>query len=126
MSQMYDTHGTESGNLIGSDRVEGTPVFNLGGERIGSIDSVMLDKKSGRVAHAVMRFGGFLGIGQDYYPIPWSKLDYDESLGGYRVDVTEDQLSSAPSYSSRDETDWYTRSNEERVFSHYGVPPYWV
>jgi PRC-barrel domain protein len=55
----------------------------------------MIDKRSGKVAYAVVSFGGFLGMGEDYYPMPWSKLDYDTSLGGYRVDITEDQLKGA-------------------------------
>jgi hypothetical protein len=54
-------------NLIGSDKVEGTPVYRLNGDNIGQIERVMIDKISGKVAYAVMSFGGFLGIGEDYY-----------------------------------------------------------
>ena len=60
----------ETSNLIGSDKVEGTPVYRSNGERVGQIDRVMIDKLSGKVAYAVMSFGGFLGIGEDYYPLP--------------------------------------------------------
>jgi hypothetical protein len=85
-------------NLIASDRVEGTSVYRLGGKRIGTIKRLMLDKKRGTVAYAVMSFGGFLGIGDDYYPLPWAMLTYDEALGGYQASVTDDQLRGAPKF----------------------------
>ena len=61
-------------SLIASDRVEGTPVRRSGGEKIGTIERLMIDKISGNVAYAVLSFGGFLGIGQRHAPIPWAKL----------------------------------------------------
>src|SRR6516164_7040419 len=82
----------ETSNLIGSDKVEGTPVYGTNGDRVGHIERVMIDKFSGKVAYAVMSFGGFLGIGEDYYPLPWSVLTYNPTLGGYEVNVTEQQL----------------------------------
>jgi hypothetical protein len=88
----------ETSSLIGSDKVEGTPVCRLNGDNIGTIERVMIDKLSGKVAYAVMSFGGFLGIGEDYYPLPWSVLTYNPSLGGYEVDLTEQQLRNAPKY----------------------------
>jgi len=86
------TEARETAGLIGSDKVEGTPVYDARGEKIGSIERVMIDKRSGQVAYAVLSFGGFLGIGSDYYPIPWASLKYDTNLGGYRLDITEEQL----------------------------------
>src|ERR1041384_6041444 len=70
-------------DLIGSDRVEGTNVYRSDGKKIGEIERVMIDKVSGQAAYAVMGFGGFLGIGEDHYPIPWQRLKYNEKLGGY-------------------------------------------
>ena len=72
-------------DLIGSDRVEGTNVYRSDGKKIGEIERVMLDKFSGQVAYAVMGFGGFLGLDEDHYPIPWQRLTYNEKLGGYEV-----------------------------------------
>ena len=69
---------------------------------MGSIERVMIEKRSGQVAYAVLSFGGFLGIGSDYYPIPWDALKYDTSLGGYRTNITEEQLKGAPKYSGRE------------------------
>ena len=72
----------ETGNLIGSDKVEGTAVYGADNQKIGSIQRVMIDKMSGKVSYAVLSFGGFLGIGDDYYPLPWQSLKYDTNLGG--------------------------------------------
>jgi hypothetical protein len=87
----------ETSNLIGSNKeVEGTPVYRPNGDSIGQIERVMIDKLSGKVAYAVFSFGGFLGMGKDYYPLPWSVLTYNPSLGGYEVNITEQQLKNAP------------------------------
>jgi hypothetical protein len=106
--------------LIASDRVEGTPVFRPNHKRIGSIKRLMLDKKRGTVAYAVMSFGGFLGIGDDYYPLPWALLTYDEGLGGYKVEVTDEQLRGAPKF-ARDHWDFGDRSE---LLGYYGFPPF--
>jgi len=90
----------ETGNLIGSDKVEGTAVYGADDQKIGSIQRVMIDKTSGKVSYAVLSFGGFLGIGDDYYPLPWQSLKYDTNLGGYRTGITENQLKGAPKYSN--------------------------
>ena len=82
----------ETHDLIASDKVEGTKVYDPNGDHIGSIERILVEKRGGKVSYAVLSFGGFLGIGHDHYPLPWSKLDYDENLGGYRVDITKDQL----------------------------------
>jgi len=81
----------EQGNLIGSDKVEGTNVYGANGEKIGSIERVMIDKPSGRVSYAVLGFGGFMGLGNDHYPLPWQSLKYNKELGGYQTMITEDR-----------------------------------
>src|SRR5262245_33318692 len=68
----------ETRSLIAASKVEGTNVYNRRGESLGSIYDVMIDKRSGNVAYAVMSFGGFLGMGERYHPLPWAVLDYDE------------------------------------------------
>ena len=83
LAQRSDLSARESGNLIGSDKVAGTPVYRSSEDRVGTIERVMIDKLTGKVGYAVMSFGGILGIGDDYYPIPWSLLTYNEALGGY-------------------------------------------
>jgi hypothetical protein len=111
----------ETAGLIASDKVEGTPVYDARGEKIGSIERVMIDKRSGQVAYAVLSFGGFLGIGSDYYPIPWASLKYDTNLGGYRLDITEEQLKGAPKYAG-DSWDWENRERGREVYDYYGTP----
>lgn len=109
------------GSLIGSDKVEGTAVYGANDEKIGSIERVMLDKRSGQVSYAVLAFGGFLGIGHDHYPLPWSSLKYDLNLEGYKVAVTEDQLKGAPKYASDNDWNWADASRAKTVNDYYGV-----
>lgn len=116
----------ETYSLIASDKVEGTNVYRSNGDKIGHIERVMIDKRSGKVAYAVMGFGGFLGMGEDYYPLPWSLLTYNERLDGYEVNVSDAQLRSAPKYGEDDEWDWSDREREKRVFDYYNIPPYWM
>ena len=111
----------ETSNLIGSDKVEGTPVYRLNGDNIGQIERVMIDKISGKVAYAVMSFGGFLGIGEDYYPLPWSVLTYNPTLGGYEVEITDQQLKGAPKYSRHESWDWSDRQRTQKLTDYYGT-----
>ena len=112
----------ETDSLIGSDKVEGTAVYGPDGRNIGSVQRVMIDKISGKVAYAVVSFGGFLGMGEDYYPIPWAKLFYDTSLGGYRVDIAEDQLKGAPKFNRSTDWNWSDRSRDKAVYDYYKTP----
>jgi hypothetical protein len=113
-----------SHSLIASDRIDGTVVYGSGGSKIGSIQQMMIDKITGKVAYAVLSFGGFLGMGDEYYPLPWSTLKYDTNLGGFRVNLTKDQLDRAPKYQQNEEWD-YSRDNDQRVHDHYKARPYW-
>jgi hypothetical protein len=112
----------ETANLIGSDKVEGTAVYGAGRTQIGSIERLMIDKLSGKVAYAVLSFGGFLGIGDDHYPLPWQALDYDQSLGGYLTNISESQLTGAPKYTSDTDWDWNDPGRTRGVNDYYGVP----
>ncbi|MEH6951818.1 PRC-barrel domain-containing protein [Nitrobacter sp. NHB1] len=114
----------ETGNLIGSDKVEGTAVYGADRQKIGSIERVMIDKMSGKVAYAVLGYGGFLGIGDDHYPTPWASLKYDKDLSGYITNVTRDQLDEAPHYQNDAEWAW-SRENDKRVYDHYQASPFW-
>jgi len=112
----------EFGNLIGSDKVQGTAVYGTDQTKIGSIERVMIDKQSGRVSYAVLGFGGFLGVGNEHYPIPWQSLKYDTSLGGYVTGVTESQLRGAPRYGDDREWNWADAGTHRAVDDYYGVP----
>ncbi len=85
----------------------------------------MIDKPSGKVAYAIMAFGGFLGIGDQYHPLPWSVLRYDADKGGYVVNLDRRQLEGAPAYDVGQEPAWGDRGYESRIHDYYGVGPYW-
>jgi len=113
----------ETDRLIASDKVEGTAVYNRAGEHLGSVYNFMVDKFTGSVAYAVMSFGGFLGIGERYHPLPWKVLTYDTRLAGYVVDLTRDQLERAPHYALED-TPWADPNYGRSVYDYYNVPWY--
>src|SRR6202000_296430 len=97
MATLDDT-SNPAGHLIAASQVQGTTVYNTGLEKLGSIEDVMIDKASGRIAYAILGFGGLLGIGDHFYPLPWEKLTYNTEIGGYVVDIDRDTLEGAPSY----------------------------
>jgi hypothetical protein len=122
---LTDTLTHQPHTLIASDRVEGTPVRRPGGEKIGFIQRLMIDKQSGNVAYAVLSFGGFLGMNKKHLPIPWTRLHYERSLAAYQLDLTDEELACAPSFGTDDEFDWGDRSRELEIHNFYGVRPYW-
>lgn len=110
----------ETSHLIASNKVEGTPVYGRDGDKLGSIYNFMVDKYSGKVKYAVMSYGGFLGMGQHYFPLPWDILDYDVREGGYHVDMTERDLERAPSF-NRENEPVFDRDYDRRVGRFYGT-----
>ncbi len=118
--QSNDVNRDETLSLIASDKVEGTSVYNLKGESLGKIHNFMVDKVSGHVSYAVLSFGGILGIGSSYYPIPWQKLHYDKELSGYVVDIDRDALEGAPSYASDTSPDWLDPHYGRSIDNYYG------
>jgi len=125
MATTTSLESRETTSLIGSDKVEGTAVYGADSKKIGSLERIMIDKTSGKVAYAVLSFGGFLGMGEDYYPVPWKMLNYDTDLGGYRVNLTKAQLEQAPKFSSSEGWNW-NRENDQRVYSYYEADPFWM
>jgi hypothetical protein len=122
-----DVATRETHEMIASDKVEGTSVYRSNGDKVGYIERIMIDKRSGKAAYAVMNFGGFLGIGEESYPLPWSVLTYNTELGGYEVNVTDEQLKGAPKY-RRDEL-WWEKPDANRdsaIYGYWGAPPYWI
>jgi len=116
------TEARETAGLIGSDKVDGTDVYGVDNKKIGSIERVMIGKMDGKVAYAVLSFGGFLGMGDEHYPLPWQQLTYDTAIGGYRVNLTKEQLEGAPKYT--DNWDWEDQKRTRAVSEYYGVP--WI
>jgi sporulation protein YlmC with PRC-barrel domain len=95
---------TTSGHTtaIRASKVKGTTVYNSAGEKIGHVEDVILDKQSDRIMFAALGFGGLLGIGEKYAPVPWSLLDYNEDKNGYVVPLNEDTIKAAPAYDMKD------------------------
>ncbi len=123
---MTDLHSEESSTLIAADKVEGTAVYNPDGDNLGTVEEIMLDKIQGRVAYAVMSFGGFLGMGEKFHPLPWQALSYSKDKGGFVVSLSKEVLENAPAYSAEEADMLLDRRYEERVHSHYGAQPYWI
>lgn len=116
-----DTENTR-GRLIATSKVSGTAVYDTVGTKLGSIYDIMLDKASGRSEYAIMSFGGFLGMGARYHPLPWNQLTYDTGLGGYVVNMDRRRLEGAPSYEEDQLSAWNDiRSND--INTYYGAPP---
>jgi hypothetical protein len=114
-----------SHELISSRRVEGTPVYNQDDLKLGTIHSVMIEKRSGKVAYAVMSTGGLLGFKERVHPIPWEMLTYDVDRDGYMVDIDRDMLKNAPTMSLDEADRPYDRAYDEQVSSYYGRLPWW-
>lgn len=110
---MERVNNDETARLIASNKVEGTTVYNTEGERLGTIKNFMVDKASGEVEYAVLSFGGFLGIGSDYYPLPWDMLEYDSDQGGYVVDLDKDILDEAPHFAADEEPEFNETYGQE-------------
>ena len=120
---MNDIAVNETVNLISADKVTGTAVYNRQGDKLGSVYDVMLNKRTGQVAYAIMSFGGFLGMGESYHPLTWRSLTYDTRMSGYIVDIDRSRLEAAPYYNAGSEPDWSDRAYSQRIDEYYGYPP---
>ncbi len=111
-----------SHDTIRATTVKGTDVYNAEGEHLGSIDDIVIGKRDGHAEYAIMSFGGFLGMGEKFHPLPWESLTYDTDRGGYVVNVSREQLEGAPNYAADDEPDWSDPDYGRRVRGYYGYP----
>lgn len=108
----------ETRRLIASNKVEGTPVYGRDGDRLGTVHNFMVDKFSGEVVYAVLKSsGGFLGLGERYYPLDWDELTYDKRADGYCIDLTEDELQDRRSFDDRGREHRRGRGSEGRFES---------
>jgi hypothetical protein len=112
-------------SLVASDRVEGTAVRRSNGQKIGTIERLMIDKLSGNVAYAILSFGGILGMGQKHLPVPWSRMQYSPFLEAYEINLTDEELGKAPSYAADKDFDWGNRAREEEIHDYYKARTYW-
>ena len=117
---MADIEKDESLDLIASNKVEGTSVYNPDGEKLGSIYNFMVNKLTGQVEYAVLQFGGFLSMGSDYYPVPWRTLKYDEAKGGYVMAVDKKTLEAAPHFPMDHKLDFTVGMGNE-IYGAYDI-----
>ncbi len=116
----HEPEYVETSSLIASDMVAGTTVYNSDREKIGTIKNFMVNKLTGYVDYAVMSFGGFLGMGEDHYSIPWARLKYDVAQHGFVVDISRAQLDDAPKHGAGEEP-VYDATYAMMIDGYYGV-----
>lgn len=126
MTSGHELKRVTDGRIIPAREVNGTEVYNKDGAHLGHIYDIMIDKRTGVVAFALMSFGGFLGLGGRFHPLPWSVLRYDEGSRGYVVDLDRKTLESAPNYRLGEFPDWQNVRWRTDVYDHYGARYYWL
>jgi sporulation protein YlmC with PRC-barrel domain len=135
-----DTYGMYSGNLtaesdggdrqgpgpelMGADTLLGNDVYNLKDEDLGDVKEIMLDMRTGRVSYAVLSFGGFLGMGEKLFAVPWSALTLDTQNKRFTLDVEKDRLESAPGFNQDSWPNMADPTWEKGIHDYYGTKPY--
>lgn len=112
-------------NAIRAERVIGTDVKDGEGNTIGKVEDIILEKTDNKIMFAVVGFGGFLGVGEKYHPLPWSVLDYDPDQNAFVVPFTKEQLEAAPADTISELTKDDGRWARDTSFDYYKVQPYW-
>ncbi len=101
-------------------------VVNLDGQEIGRIEELMIDVTTGRVAYAVLLFGGFMGIGTKLFALPWSALTVDEAKKRFVVNITKESLEQLPGFDKDHWPDLDDLQYAAGVYRHWGATPYWT
>ena len=111
--------------VLSASTLSGNTVRNILGEELGHLEEIMLDLDSGHVAYAVLSAGGFLGLGEKYFAIPWQALSVDTENKEIVLDVSKDKLENAPGFDKDNWPETFNRSWVTEVHSYYGYDPYW-
>jgi sporulation protein YlmC with PRC-barrel domain len=111
--------------VISSGKLVGNRVVNLRNEDLGRIEELMIDLDSGRIAYAVLSFGGFLGLGDKLFAIPWSALTVDVAGEKFVLNISKDLLQQAPGFDKQDWPDMSDPAWGAEIYTHYGYKPYW-
>jgi sporulation protein YlmC with PRC-barrel domain len=121
----YTESGKRYRRVMGASTLKGDKVVNAAGDDIGKVNEIMLDVATGRVAYAVLSFGGFLGMGDKLFAIPWERLALDEDQKVFRLNIDKATLERAPGF---DKDNWPDMANPDfgrQVYSYYHSKPYW-
>ena len=119
------TNGGPGPQVMAADTLAGDDVVNPAGETLGEVDRIMIDVPTGRVAYAVLSFGGFMGMGNKLFAIPWSALTLDADNKQFVLNVDKERLKQAPGF---DKDHWPTMAETSwasEIHRFYGVEPYW-
>ena len=112
-------------NVVSTSTIIGDSVVNRAGENLGKIEEIMLDLEKGRVAYAVLSFGGFLGMGEKLFAVPFEALKLDGSREHFMLDVDKDKLRNAPGFDKNNPPKAADRTWGAEVYKFYGYTPYW-
>lgn len=115
----------ETSRLISSEKVSGSKVENTNGDNLGHIEEIMIDKTSGRVGYAVLKYGSFLGMGGKLFALPWDILKYDTRRDAYIVGIPEERLKNAPSFDANEWPDMSDRKFGKEIHDYYGSTADW-
>lgn len=112
-------------NVVKSTEVVGVGVKNPKKESLGEIEEVMLDKRSGRAAYVVLSFGGFLGMGEKLFALPWNAISYDQNEDCFILDRSKESLKNAPGFDKDHWPDMADTQWGKSINEYYGTRPYW-
>jgi sporulation protein YlmC with PRC-barrel domain len=112
-------------NVLSTSAVLGATVVNRAGENLGKIEELMLDLEKGRVAYAVLSLGGFLGMGEKLFAVPFEALKLDASREHFTLDVDKNKLKNAPAFDKNNPPQASDRTWGAEVYKFYGYKPYW-
>ena len=125
VGDLHSDHTGPGPHVMGASTLKGDSVFNPAGDDLGHIEDIMLDVGRGEVAYAVLSFGGFLGMGDKLFAVPWSALVLDTDRECFILDVPEDRLRDAPGF---DPNSWPSMADprwQSDIDRYYGTRPYW-
>jgi sporulation protein YlmC with PRC-barrel domain len=117
--------GRKFRRILSASTLAGDRVRNSAGEDLGKINQIMIDIPSGRVAYAVLSFGGVLGIGNKLFAVPWSVLSVDEDEKCFVLEVDQRTLQTAPGFEKDNWPDMADIGWGSHIYEHYGITPYW-
>jgi sporulation protein YlmC with PRC-barrel domain len=116
----------EKYGIVSAGTIIGEAVVNRQDEKLGEIHEIMVDAKEGRIAYAVLSSGGFLGMGNKLFAMPWDALEFASSEKKLILDVDKEKLEAAPGFDKDEEwPDFADRSWGREVHDYYGFEPYW-
>lgn len=117
--------GTRNRRVVSAGTITGDSVRNLSGDDLGKVQEIMLDVDDGSIAYAVLSFGGFLGMGDKLFAVPWRALTLVRDEEHFLLDVDKEVLKDAPGFDKDNWPDFSDSRWGQEIHDHYGTTPYW-